>query len=216
MRNGLATKSRDVTTATKVERTQILDAAATCFSKKGFSATSINDIADQLTATKGMVYHHYRSKAELFFDVHVYAMEMDLAAIQAAAARGSTAFERLELMANAHFEMAVTETDYQRVAMQGVQMHFSGSTSESQRRTLARILRMRDDYQAHFAREISNAIAEGSIPKQNVKTSVKSFLGVLNWVTLWFRSRRGQSAAELQELAEGTVTFAMRGLGPAQ
>jgi AcrR family transcriptional regulator len=216
MRNGLATKSRDVTTATKVERTQILDAAATCFSKKGFSATSINDIADQLTATKGMVYHHYRSKAELFFDVHVYAMEMDLAAIQAAAARGSTAIERLELMANAHFEMAVTETDYQRVAMQGVQMHFSGSTSESQRRTLSRILRMRDDYQAHFAREISNAIAEGSIPRQNVKTSVKSFLGVLNWVTLWFRPRRGQSAAELQELAEGTVTFAMRGLGTAK
>ena len=215
MRNGLATKSRDVTAA-KVERTQILDAAATCFSKKGFSATSINDIADQLTATKGMVYHHYRSKAELFFDVHVYAMEMDLAAIQAAAARGSTAIERLELMANAHFEMAVTETDYQRVAMQGVQMHFSGSTSESQRRTLSRILRMRDDYQAHFAREISNAIAEGSIPKQNVKTSVKSFLGVLNWVTLWFRPRRGQSAAELQELAEGTVTFAMRGLGTAK
>lgn len=213
MRNGLATKSRDVTTAPGVERTQLLDAAAVCFSKTGFSGTSIDDIADRLAATKGMVYHHYRSKAELFFDVHVYAMQMDFAAIQAAAARGATAIERLELMANAHFEMAVTETDYQRVALQGVQMHFSGSTSESQRRALSKIIRMRDDYQAHFAREIAGAIAEGSVPKQNVKTSVKSFLGVLNWVTLWFRSRRGQSAAELQELAAGTVTFAMRGLG---
>jgi AcrR family transcriptional regulator len=213
MRNGVAARSRDITAGTKVERTEILDAAAACFSKKGFSATSINDIADQLTATKGMVYHHYRSKAELFFDVHVYAMEMDFAAIRAGAARGSTSFERLELMAHAHFTMAVTETDYQRVAMQGVQMHFSGSTSESQRRTLSRILRMRDDYQAHFAHEISGAIAEGSIPKQNVKTSVKSFLGVLNWVTLWFRPRRGQSAAELRELADGTVAFAMQGLG---
>jgi hypothetical protein len=116
-------------------------------------------------------------------------------------------------MAHAHFTMAVTETDYQRVALQGVQMHFSGSTAESQRRTLSRILRMRDDYQARFAREISGAIAEGSVPTQDVTTSVKAFLGVLNWVTLWFRSRRGQSAAELQELATGTVTFAMRGLG---
>ena len=68
MRNGVAARSRDTTTAPKVERTEILDAAAVCFSKTGFSATSINDIADQLTATKGMVYHHYRSKAELFFD----------------------------------------------------------------------------------------------------------------------------------------------------
>src|ERR1700753_2563559 len=210
MRSGLATKSRP---GAKVERSEILDAAAACFSKSGFSGTSIDDIADQLTATKGMVYHHYGSKAELFFDVHVCAMEMDFAAIEAAAARGSTAFERLELMAHAHFTMAVTETDYQRVALQGVQMHFSGSASEPQRRTLSKILRMRDDYQAHFAREIAGAIAEGSIPQQDVNTSVKAFLGVLNWVTLWFRSRRGQSAAELKELADGTVTFAMRGLG---
>jgi AcrR family transcriptional regulator len=213
MRNGVAARSRDTTIAPKVERTEILDAAAVCFSKAGFSATSINDIADQLTATKGMVYHHYRSKAELFFDVHVCAMEMDFAAIRDAIARGATSFERLELMAHAHFTMAVTETDYQRVAMQGVQMHFSGSTSEAQRRTLSRILRLRDEYQTLFAREISGAVAEGSIPPQNVQTSVKSFLGVLNWVTLWFRPRRGQSASELHELAEETVVFAMRGLG---
>jgi AcrR family transcriptional regulator len=216
MRNGLAARSRDAAAASKVERNEILDAAAVCFSKKGFSATSINDIADQLTATKGMVYHHYRSKAELFFDVHVCAMEMDFAAIREAAARGTTSFERLELMAHAHFTMAVTETDYQRVAMQGVQMHFSGSTSEAQRRTLSRILRLRDEYQDLFAREISGAVAERSIPEQDVKISVKSFLGVLNWVTLWFRPRRGQSASELRELADGTVAFAMRGLGAAR
>src|ERR1700753_2811201 len=151
MRTPLAMKSRHGTNGPKVERSEILDAASACFSKTGFSATSIDDIADQLTATKGMVYHHYRSKAELFFDVHVCAMEMDFSAIQAAAARGQSAFERLELMAHAHFTMAVTETDYQRVALQGVQMHFSGSISEPQRRTLSKILRMRDDYQAHFA-----------------------------------------------------------------
>ena len=213
MRNGVAARSRDTATAARVERTEILDAAAVCFSKTGFSATSINDIADQLTATKGMVYHHYRSKAELFFDVHVCAMEMDFAAVREAIGRGASSFERLELMAHAHFTMAVTETDYQRVAMQGVQMHFSGSTSEAQRRTLSRILRLRDDYQALFAREVTGAIAEGSIPQQNVPTSVKAFLGVLNWVTLWFRPRRRQSAAELRALAEETVVYAMRGLG---
>src|ERR1700749_2894907 len=204
MRNGLATKTRSGA-GTRVERSELLDAAAACFSKTGFSGTSIDDIADQLAVTKGMVYHHYSSKADLFFDVHFCAMEMDFAAIDGAAAGGATALQRLELMAHAHFTMAVTETDYQRVALQGVQMHFSGSVSESQRRTLSKLLKMRDDYQARFAREIADAIAEGSIPSQDANTSVKAFLGVLNWVTLWFRARRGQSAAELQELADGTV-----------
>src|ERR1700749_594639 len=100
MRNGLATKTRSGA-GTRVERSELLDAAAACFSKTGFSGTSIDDIADQLAATKGMVYHHYRSKTELFFDVHVCAMEMDFSAIEGAAARGVTAFERLELMAHA-------------------------------------------------------------------------------------------------------------------
>jgi AcrR family transcriptional regulator len=201
--------------AQPVERNDILDAAAACFSRKGFAATSINDIADLLTATKGMVYHHYRSKAALFFDVHICAMEMDLAAIRGAAAAGGTALDRLGRMAHAHFAMAVNETDFQRVAMQGVQMHLVGHTSEEQRRVLARILAMRDEYEALFAVEIVAALAAGSIPAQDAKTSVKAFLGVLNWVTLWYRPRPEQSAAELAAIADGTVRFALRGLGLA-
>ena len=48
-------------------RQAILDAAALCFMERGFNATSIDDIARRLSATKGMVYHYFSSKAELFF-----------------------------------------------------------------------------------------------------------------------------------------------------
>lgn len=199
--------------AVPVVRNEILDAAATCFSNKGFAATSINDIADLLAATKGRVYHHYRSKADLFFDVHLCAMEMDFTAIMAGVAKGNTPIERLRLMALNHAITIMEDNDYQRVAMQGVQMHLVGSTSPEQRRTLALILRQRDEYEAMFRIHIAAAIANGDIPTQDDSTSAKAFLGVLNWVTLWFRPRARQTQAERDRIAHDTATFAIRGLG---
>ncbi len=48
-------------------RDTILDASARCFMEHGFKATSIDDIARRLGATKGMVYHYFDSKSDLFF-----------------------------------------------------------------------------------------------------------------------------------------------------
>ena len=55
-------------------RDEILRAAAELFMEFGYAATSIDAVAERLGATKGRIYHHYRSKADLFFDVQVAAM----------------------------------------------------------------------------------------------------------------------------------------------
>ena len=55
-------------------RKAILDAAATAFARRGYLATTIDAIADELGATKGRVYHYYRGKAEIFLDVVVTGM----------------------------------------------------------------------------------------------------------------------------------------------
>lgn len=41
---------------------EILHMAAECFMEQGFHATSIDDVARRLGATKGRIYHHYPSK----------------------------------------------------------------------------------------------------------------------------------------------------------
>jgi AcrR family transcriptional regulator len=45
---------------------ELADAALQLFCKQGYFATTIDDIARFAGATKGAVYHHYRSKEELF------------------------------------------------------------------------------------------------------------------------------------------------------
>jgi AcrR family transcriptional regulator len=47
-------------------RAQVLDAALTLFSRQGYRATSIRDIADAAGVSTGNVYHHFKDKETIF------------------------------------------------------------------------------------------------------------------------------------------------------
>jgi TetR/AcrR family acrAB operon transcriptional repressor len=50
----------------EVTRQQLLDAALTVFSTKGYSATRLEDIAAEAGVTRGAIYHHFGGKGELY------------------------------------------------------------------------------------------------------------------------------------------------------
>jgi len=51
-------------------RQALLDAACTLFGERGYTATSIDDVAHAANVTKGAFYHHYDGKQELFAAVY--------------------------------------------------------------------------------------------------------------------------------------------------
>lgn len=50
---------------TENRKQQIIEAALSCFTAKGFTETSIADICDKANASTGSVYHHFKSKEKL-------------------------------------------------------------------------------------------------------------------------------------------------------
>ena len=46
-------------------RQQILDAAVTCFARRGFHEATLTDICEQAGLSRGAVYHYYKSKEEI-------------------------------------------------------------------------------------------------------------------------------------------------------
>ena len=50
-------------------RSQIIDAAARLFARKGFYGTSMSELASVTGLTKGAFYHHFEGKDDLFFAV---------------------------------------------------------------------------------------------------------------------------------------------------
>lgn len=192
---------------------EILRAAATAFMQKGYTATSIDDVADILGCTKGRIYHHFRSKVDLFFDVHNEAMSMVTAAAKAAAAGVADPLARLEAMSRAHVLVIMREIAFECVVVQGLEMHLHTQTTPKQRKTLRGILALRDEYEMLFVEAIEEAIRVGKVPQQDVRVVVKALLGALNWTTIWYRPRRGETDAQRNHVADTVARFCLRGLG---
>ncbi len=191
----------------------ILSAAAECFRENGFAATSIDDVARSLGATKGMIYHHFRSKTDLFFAVYQRGMELNFDAIKPFRNADGSALEQLSRMALAHAVAMMEHQAFQRVLGQGVALHQQGSTTAAQRETLAELIKIRDSYEAAFRTAIENAARDEGFDLPSASLASKSFLAVLNSTVFWYSPREADEKHEQHNLAQQLVSYALRGLG---
>ena len=67
-------------------RAALLAAAARRFAEHGFAGTALEDVAADIQATRGAVYHHFANKTALFRAVHEQAETAMLKRVEAAAA----------------------------------------------------------------------------------------------------------------------------------
>ena len=176
----------------------------------GFAATSIDAVAERLGSTKGRIYHHYRSKADLFFDIQVAAMKRLLDQIEPLARDTGSAVDRLSAMALRHIQIILTELPMQKVAVQGLERHLLGKLATNKR--LRSVIKLRDDYEALFAEVIDEGIREGYFVEQPPRLATKPFFGALNWAAIWFSERRLQRPEAVNEIARTLAAFALRGL----
>jgi AcrR family transcriptional regulator len=191
-------------------RDEILQAAAELFMEFGYAATSIDAVAQRLGATKGRIYHHYRSKADLFIDVQVAAMNRLNEQVEPLARSAGSPIERLAAMALRHTQILLTELPMQKVAVQGLERHLLGNSSAAKR--LRSVVKMRDDYEQMFVEVIDDGVREGLFVDLPAKLSAKPFFGALNWATVWYSQRRLQSAEAIDDIAHALAAFALRGI----
>ena len=199
--------------AASQSRDQILQAAAECFKENGFAATSIDDVAYSLGATKGMIYHHFRSKMDLFFAVYQRGMEINFEATEPEATSDARPLIRLARMSIAHAVALMAHQPFQRVLAQGVAMHQTGSTTAAQRDTLSQLIQTRDTYEELFRSSIEAAANDTGVELSNPSLASKSFLAVLNSTVFWYTPRRRNATAEQVSIAMELVNYALRGLG---
>jgi AcrR family transcriptional regulator len=98
-------------------RAALLEAATTRFATLGFAGTSLEDVAADIRATRGAVYHHFSSKKALFEAVFE-ALETDAVQRSAqAGARGEDPWQRA-MFALDSFLDTCTDPVYGRIVWQ--------------------------------------------------------------------------------------------------
>jgi AcrR family transcriptional regulator len=194
-------------------RADILEAAAVCFMERGYSETSIDDVARSLGATKGRIYHHFRSKADLFAEVFRAGMDMNHAAIAPFRDLAVPAATRWKRMAFAHAMQMITTKPFQRAVWMGVEMHLRGATTPEQRSVFSELVQSRSDYGNVFRQIILAARQDGDFDFDNPSIANQLMFTTLNSPIFWYRPRTGETRADIELLAQQVVTCAWRGLG---
>ena len=73
-----------------VRRAQLFEAAMRVCAEKGYHATTVVEIASRAGLSKGALYHHFKSKQELFVSLLEESMDMFARMIDALTPSGST------------------------------------------------------------------------------------------------------------------------------
>ena len=194
-------------------RADILDAAARCFTERGYGATSIDDVARSLGATKGRIYHHYPSKADLFADVFRVGMEMNYAAIEPLRQSSDKALERWRKLAFTHVVQMILTRTFQRVVWEGTEMYLRGATTPEQRSTFADLLESRSRYGNIFRQTIAEAKKDGDMHFSNLGIANQLMFVTLNSPIFWYSPRPGETREDIDDIAWQVVAFAANGLG---
>ena len=97
----------------ELRREAIIQAAERLFFEKGYEETSIQDILDVLSISKGGFYHHFDSKIALLSEISRQRVERDFERVRAELASGKlSAVQKLNLLLGAMYLVARSEPAY--------------------------------------------------------------------------------------------------------
>jgi len=174
-------------------RTEILHAALRAFRERGYHATTLDDIAEQLGVRKTALYHYFPDKEAILYACHQESLA-ELERILTGARTLESAVERLAFVIREHVKV-MTDT------LEGSPLAFEVTALASERQK--EIIAARDRYERALRRMIQDGIAAGELRPTNPKTAVFAILGAINWIARWYRPEGALKPDELgAEFAE--------------
>ena len=167
------------------ERTRILQNAAKVFMRRGYEGTTVDHVAREMKVTKGFIYYYFKSKAEIFYELHARAMEDMRSTMLAAIPRDASPQEKLRavMSANIRFieEGAVSGAIAARTAWLAVNRKFPAPYRK-------KLTEQRHQIRRIFESILEEGIREGVFQPGEVDFVVKTIMGALTWLPTWYRS----------------------------
>ena len=175
--------------------------AAEIMCQKGYEGTSMNDIAEAAGLTKAGIYHYIRGKEDLLFEIMTYAMDNLEQKVIAPAQEIADAEERLRKTVEGH-----TRSLLEGVGAITIVLDEMPALTVAHRR----IIKARKRAYFDFIRQTLEQLeSEGKLRKVNHTTAAFGLLGMILWISRWYR-RDGKLSAD--QVMKDYVDIAMNGL----
>lgn len=176
----------------EVKRQEIIDLSADLFARKGYAATSINDISSAAGLAKGALYYYIGSKENLLVEIQDRVLGPLLAA-----ARRIQAFDdqdavvRLRLLSETLLDMILHRLDH--IWVYEHDYRHLGSTNRS------RVLRQRHEFEQLVRSLLVEAMNSGAFRRMDPRLAMLQFLNLHNHTYQWVKPTGRWDAAYLSK-----------------
>ncbi|MGB5332968.1 MAG: TetR/AcrR family transcriptional regulator [Woeseiaceae bacterium] len=161
----------------ELQRDRMLRAAARCFNEKGYSGSSLKDVAAILGLTDAALYYYVRNKEELVYLCYVRAAEVGQEAMARAVSGGLSGMDTVCRYLRYHIEIMVG--DRGPVAI----MSEIPSLKPVHRDA---VLELSRQHSARFEEILKTGIEDGSIAPCDVRMTGNAIMGAINWIPKWY------------------------------
>jgi AcrR family transcriptional regulator len=192
------------TKASPTRHDELLTVAARLFRERGYDATSMQEIADEMGILKGSVYHYVRTKEDLLWMVVEPPLRdlVDQARVLLIAP-GKSVRERLADATAAHARSFEVHYPHMFVITRE-----NGETLSPKRKK--EFDAMRSEYMSLWVGAIESGMKSGELRGDlNPRLTVHAIFGMLNWMFRWFVPGKALSA---DDVASSFADILVRGI----
>jgi AcrR family transcriptional regulator len=195
-------KIRSKKNSTKKE--VIIEQASKLFREKGFGASSMRDLAEQLGVEAASLYNHIQSKSEILQAICFKVANEFISHLEAVESSQEPNIKKMETIIRFHIRMMLDQYEYVYISD-----HEWRHLPEPY---LSNFLNQRRSYRKRLGDLIERGVIKKEIKNIDPYTAVLTILSAISGIESWQRSRK-QTSAEVLE--ENMVRYLIEGLEPA-
>jgi AcrR family transcriptional regulator len=171
-------------------RADIVRAAGRLFHEKGYSATTIRDIAGAVGMRSGSPFYHFKTKQDMLRAVVLEGLTAINAAVAEAASSGKSPRATFEAMLRAHLGqlLGVEGRDFAATLL-----HESRHLAPE---VLAELVALKDHYEDMW-RKVLKDLKRAGLLADDSHVARLFLLGALNWTVQWYRPEGSRTVEQI-------------------
>jgi AcrR family transcriptional regulator len=184
------------------KRERILEEAVKLFYQRGFTGTTLDDIAAELGVTKPFIYTHFRSKTDLLAALCKPTIELSLEAVASAAKSPGSPTARLHRAI-----VGFTEVVLSRQANIAIYFREEKNLAPD---ALTEINVLRKKFDRVLSNLLTEGVATGEFDVGDVNLAALAIGGMISWAYTWHRP---EGRLPLEDMCERMADLALQMVG---
>lgn len=194
----------------KSRKEQIKDAAARLFRKKGYRATSMQDIADAMGIKAASLYNHIKSKQEILSELSLNMAHLFTSGMNDINQSSLNSIDKIKKIIGLHVQLTAEHTDaIALITSEWVHLE-KDYIKQFDARPYFAYLELREKYEADFKSILKSCIEEGYFEEVNIEIAMFSILSSLHWLYSWYN--KNQHLISIVELENQMIKCLVDGL----